>query len=351
MPHVPPELKERLKREVSVQRLAEARGVKLKRSGKELIGLCPFHKDSKPSLRIDPVENRWHCFGCDRKGDVIEWVNEDREQTRAIHQKQREAQTVEGMWAQDERRDILKLHRNAQRLLRPLRVANEQVKKHTFPDYVVRTRRDHMKFLTLVQTIALLYQHQREIKTETRKGKTLEYIEATAEDVALAWRLVSEVLAPSLDELPPQTRRLLLEIDKMVKEVGEQFGIERSEYRFSRATVRQYTHWSDSQLKRHLHRLEELEYLLVHRGARGQSFVYELHFELDENGKPVLPGLGYDYDKKEVRGKRVEVRVSGEEVCPKSGPSPGVFGTESLPWAISSLMRFDQLRRFCRWRP
>jgi hypothetical protein len=40
MPHVPPELKERLKREVSVQRLAEARGVKLKRSGKELIGLC-----------------------------------------------------------------------------------------------------------------------------------------------------------------------------------------------------------------------------------------------------------------------------------------------------------------------
>jgi DNA primase catalytic core len=74
MPHVPPELKERLKREVSVQRLAEARGVKLKRSGKELIGLCPFHKDSKPSLRIDPVENRWHCFGCDHRGDVIEWV-------------------------------------------------------------------------------------------------------------------------------------------------------------------------------------------------------------------------------------------------------------------------------------
>jgi DNA primase catalytic core len=246
-------------------------------------------------------------------------VNEDREQTRAIHEKQREAQTIEGMWAQDERRDILKLHRNAQRLLRPLLVANEHVKKHTFPDYMVRTRRDHMKFLTLVQAIALLHQHQREIKTSTRNGKTLEYIEATAEDVALAWKLVSEVLAPSLDELPPQTRRLLLEIDRMVKEVGEQFGIERSEYRFSRATVRQYTHWSDSQLKRHLHRLEELEYLLVHRGARGQSFVYELHFDLDENGKPVLPGLGYIYDKKEVR-------VSGGEVCPKSGPSPGVFG-------------------------
>jgi DNA primase catalytic core len=253
-------------------------------------------------------------------------VNEDREQTRAIHQKQREAQTIEGLWAQDERQEILKLHRNAQRLLRPLQVVNEHVKQHTFPDYVVRTRRDHMKFLTLVQAIALLYQHQREIKRDTRKGKTLEYIEATPQDVALAWKLVSEVLAPSLDELPPQTRRLLLEIDAMVNEACQQSGIERSEYRFSRATVRQYTRWSDSQLKRHLHRLEELEYLLVHRGTRGQSFLYELHFELDETGKPVLAGLGYAYDTKQVRGKTVEVWLQDEEVCPRCGPSPGVFG-------------------------
>src|SRR3984957_11538054 len=63
MPYVPPELKERIKREVSIQRLAEARGIKLRRSGKELIGLCPFHKDRNPSLNIDPVKNVWHCKG------------------------------------------------------------------------------------------------------------------------------------------------------------------------------------------------------------------------------------------------------------------------------------------------
>ncbi len=72
MPRVPDDLKERLKREVSVERLAEARGVKLRRVGKQLVGLCPFHKDKSPSLRIDPAQNIWHCFGCDRKGDVIE---------------------------------------------------------------------------------------------------------------------------------------------------------------------------------------------------------------------------------------------------------------------------------------
>ena len=47
-------------------------------------------------------------------------------------------------------------------------------------------------------------------------------------------------------------------------------------YRFSRRPVREYTRWGDTQLKIHLGRLTELEYLLVHRGGRGQSFEYEL---------------------------------------------------------------------------
>ena len=60
---------------MSIQRLAEARGIKLHRSGKELIGLCPFHDDRNPSLNIDPVKNVWHCKGaCGEGGDVIRWV-------------------------------------------------------------------------------------------------------------------------------------------------------------------------------------------------------------------------------------------------------------------------------------
>src|SRR6516225_9432620 len=74
MPLAPREEIERIKREVSVQRLAEARGIKLRRVSKNLMGLCPFHKDTNPSLGIDPVANLWKCFGCGRAGDVIEWV-------------------------------------------------------------------------------------------------------------------------------------------------------------------------------------------------------------------------------------------------------------------------------------
>jgi DNA primase catalytic core len=72
---MPEDEKERIKREVSIQRLAEARGIKLRRVGKELIGLCPFHDDRNPSLNIDPAKNVWSCKGaCGEGGDVFLWV-------------------------------------------------------------------------------------------------------------------------------------------------------------------------------------------------------------------------------------------------------------------------------------
>jgi DNA primase len=54
---------ERLKREVSLQRLVEAKGVVLKRHGADLLGLCPFHDDKEPSLVISPKNNLWHAWG------------------------------------------------------------------------------------------------------------------------------------------------------------------------------------------------------------------------------------------------------------------------------------------------
>jgi DNA primase catalytic core len=244
-------------------------------------------------------------------------VNEDREQTRAIHQKQREAQTLEGLKSRMRQNRIVRLHRNAQRLLKPIPVVIEHLKDQGFPDAMTRTRRDHMKFLTLIQAVTLLHQHQRDIKTSDEDGQRLEYIEATEDDVKLAWELASQVLMRSLDDVPPQTRRLLLLIDKMVTSECERLQIERLDYRFTRATVRQHTGWSDSQLKTHLHRLEDLEYLALHRGAPGQSFVYALNFEMDANGRPVLPGLSYGRKR-----SGFEEGVSGSE-GQRSGSSLG----------------------------
>ncbi len=253
-------------------------------------------------------------------------VDEDRAQTQAIHQLQREQQTLEGLLGKKRREELLDLHRNAQRLLRPLFVANPYAHKLTFIDSRTRTRRDHVKYLTLIRVIALLHQFQRPLQSTKWQGRTIEYIEVTLDDIATANRLTAEVLGRSLDELPPQTRRLLLLVDEMVAQALKRSAMERSDYRFSRRDVRAYTEWSDSQLKRHLHKLEELEYLIVHRGGRGQSLVYELAFERPADpAQPFLPGL-LDVEKLRVKKLGYDENKSGLEGQKDGSSPPQVWG-------------------------
>jgi DNA primase catalytic core len=220
-------------------------------------------------------------------------VDESREQTRRIHELQRRASTLEGILASHRKPKALKVHRNAQRLLRSLPVHNPYASRLTFLDEKTRTRRDHVKYLKLIEAIALLHQYQRSVKSVmVEGGELVEYVEATLDDVALGNRLASEVLGRSLDELPPQTRRLLLHLDELVAAACEKQGIAREELRFSRRDVRRFTGWGDTQLKVHMARLVELEYLLIHRGGRGQSFVYELLYQGEgKDGSRFLPGL------------------------------------------------------------
>lgn len=44
--------------------------------GNKKLMLCPFHKDTIPSLSIDHKKNLWHCFGCGKGGNVIQLVME-----------------------------------------------------------------------------------------------------------------------------------------------------------------------------------------------------------------------------------------------------------------------------------
>ncbi len=68
MPRIPESELERLKRDISLERLAEAAGIALKRHGADLLGLCPFHDDHEPSLVISPDKNLWHCLGACQAG-------------------------------------------------------------------------------------------------------------------------------------------------------------------------------------------------------------------------------------------------------------------------------------------
>jgi len=217
-------------------------------------------------------------------------VDEGRKQTRAIHSLQRDRELFEGQLANTERDDLLRKHQNAQRLLEPLMVVNPYARELTFMDHLPRARRDHMKYLTLIRTVALLHQHQREVKTTTHKGREIRYLEATREDIAVADKLVREVLGHSLDELPPQTRRMLHQVVELVAKRAKEQEIPAEAVRFTRREVREWTGLGNTQVRAHLKRLEEYEYVFVHAGGRGQSIVYELAYQGDVLARdPLLP--------------------------------------------------------------
>ena len=156
-------------------------------------------------------------------------VDESSAQTAAILAQQRYARTQQGFVKQQRALAVMALHRNAQRLLKPLRVYNPYAEQLSFIGSQTRYRRDHQKYLTLIDTIALLHQYQREVKIYSPGGPggrvasnasgegpscerpdSIQYLEVTRHDIALANRIADWALGRSIDDLPGPTRRLLI---------------------------------------------------------------------------------------------------------------------------------------------
>ncbi len=210
---------------------------------------------------------------------IVLTVDEGRAQTRAIHDRQRAAQTLDGLLAGAEAEDVRRLHQNAQRLIEPLAVVNPSAGSLSFPATAVRARRDHVKYLTLISAVTLLHQHQRQVKTVTRGGQVIRYVETARADIELADRLASQVLARSLDELPPGTRRLLNAVHGYVTARCRAEGLDADLVRFTRRQLREALSFGDTQLKVHLARLADYELVIPHRMESG-GFCYELAWQL-----------------------------------------------------------------------
>ncbi len=218
-------------------------------------------------------------------------VDENREQTRAIHDRQRHNETLEGLLSSQDSASIRSLHQNAQRLIRPLAVVNPFAERLAFVDDCARRRRDHMKYLALIRSIALLHQYQREVHTAVRGERSVQYIEVTSQDIALANRLADQVLGKSIDELPPQTRRLLIDLHAWLKQQCEEHKLEQREFRFTRRNIREALGWNQTALRKHVERLIEMEYMLVHRGT-SRRVEYELMYDgRGREGQPTMCGL------------------------------------------------------------
>ena len=258
---------------------------------------------------------------------IVLTVNEDREQTRAIQRFQRQSQSIEGVFNNRNKKAIERVQQNAQRLLRSIVVVNPYADKLTFTSNRTRTRRDQTKYLGLINSIALLRQFQRPIKTICHQGETIEYIEVQIEDIEVANRLAAFALGKSLSELAPQTKRLLSMLNEMVEREKENQEIEQEEVRFTRRQAREFTGLSYDQVTTHLKRLVQFEYLLVHRGGRGQSFVYELMYNGQlENDEQGLLGL---IDTKTLQS--VNTTSNSEDNKQSLGPHLGPIRANSEP--------------------
>jgi hypothetical protein len=253
-------------------------------------------------------------------------VDESREQTGRIHTLQRKARTLEGLRMKRRKTALLALLRNVQRLLQPLDVLNPYADELTFTADRTRTRRDHEKYLTLIDAIALLHQHQRPTEQDEESGA---FIRVTLDDIALANRLAPELLGRSLDELPPQTRRVFDAARAIVRERCEGESIEQRVAFFSRRELRRRLGWSATQVRFHLERLRELEYIAVRHGRPGAEFQYALLTDCHEAAAVDSIGL------LDVAKLRLRSSTCRENPQPVGGVSGGI-PTGSTPCATGA---------------
>jgi DNA primase len=236
-------------------------------------------------------------------------IDESAEMTEKILKKQRERHTIAGMLGGLKAERIRAKHKNANRLLRPVRIVNPYAGLLTFPSKSLRARRDHTKYLNLILAVACLFQYQRKHKSLEHEKESIDYIEVTLSDIEKANAIAGEILGRSLDELAPPSRRLLGLIREMVLLKSKKKDTAPESFRFTRRDIRHFSGWSDYQVKTHIKQLEDLEYIYPQAGKKGKEYVYELLATCDiPDDKPFLIGLtGMD----ELAKRAFDAGISG----------------------------------------
>jgi DNA-binding transcriptional ArsR family regulator len=198
-------------------------------------------------------ENATRCFELT--------MDESPEQTRRIHERQRLLKTEAGL-AMRQRADMLaRQHWNAQRLLVARPVVIPYADKLSFPSSWMRTRRDHARFLNLIEVSAFLHQYQRQ-----EKGGS---ILASVADYAIAYSLAAGVLGDTLSDLRKPLRDAFERIRTLCDEGSGSV---------TRREVREALEEPDSTVRHWLTDLVELEYLEAEasRGGAGKASRYRL---------------------------------------------------------------------------
>lgn len=205
---------------------------------------------------INP-ENASRCF-------VVN-TDESAEQTQRIQENQRYKYSLEKLKGGNEEKErIIKTHRAAQKLLRKVNIVNDFAPLLNFPVKLMRTRRDHERFMDLIACVCFLRQYQK--KEETEDGVT--YIRCDLEDYSVAYKIMVEgVLSSTMRELPAGAQILYEQMRNLAKKEAEIQELDVTEISMTQRQIREYTGQSQQSVKMGIRQLIDFEYINVVKGG------------------------------------------------------------------------------------
>ena len=216
---------------------------------------------------------------------IVLTIDESASMTQAIHDHHRRREGLNGVIANNAIREIFRRHHNAQRLLTPRLVVNPFAVHLSYPSNRLKARRDFKKYLGLIKAVAFLHQYQRELKAALIDGQNCEYIEVALSDIEQANMLATEVLGQSLDDLPTSSRQLLKLIHEMVTALARERRLPVARISITRRMIREYTGWSNWQVRNYLPPLLDCEYLVVQPHSRVNRYSFAIN--TDENSQEI----------------------------------------------------------------
>jgi len=215
---------------------------------------------SGTSHAVNP-ENASRCF--------LVNTDESRAQTQRIHENQRHKYSLQRLKTGGAEVElIVRTHRAAQRLLTKRNIVNDFAPLLDFPTSLMRTRRDHDRFLDLIACVCFVRQFQ---KREEQDGE-LSFIRCDSEDYRIAYHImVDGVLSSTLRELPAGSQLLYDQIRALAREESAKEKIGASQVSMTQRQIREYTGLSHMSVKLAVRQLVDYEYLVVSRGGNERS--------------------------------------------------------------------------------
>ena len=211
--------------------------------------------ESTTKLSIHP-ENETRSFDL--------YIDESEEQTKKIFNTQNLIYLPDNGMLNDETKEIIWKHKTMQRLLKPVKVIIDYVDQIKFPTSQLRLRRDRLKFLSLIECFAFLYQYQRERKMINNQ----EYILADIKDYEMAYNLAEKIMADTLSVIHQKSRELLNYIKVILKRKGKNS--------FTVSDLENETNWNSLKVRRYLKQLMNEEYIERAISGQGKRAVYSV---------------------------------------------------------------------------